>query len=190
MKSLILITAAALLTAGCDKPQEKQAPAETAPKPQGNRRPVTTPPQNGDPAKPTVPAASAAEVEAFFADLEALAKQVESLDKPAANGSPAPDLEALQKSFTALVTRRKELMAGMTEEGKRELAERFAPSMRRVGLGLARHRHAKTMEKLKNTPGLRVPSDGVPPELLDPLPVPSEERPPPPAPGDGAPPPR
>jgi hypothetical protein len=54
---------------------------------------VATTPQAGDPAKPPVPAASAAEVEAFFADLEALAKQVESLEKPAADGSPAPDVE-------------------------------------------------------------------------------------------------
>lgn len=120
MKMWIPLTAAALLITACDKPKEKAPGIVAAPKPEKRLKPTPAP----EPAPPKVSTVTPQELEAFYADVEALSQQVAPLSKPAAEGSEAPDIDALEKAQRALTARRGKLLAGLDDVQKKEFAKK------------------------------------------------------------------
>lgn len=155
----ILITAS-LLTLSCKKQEEaKPAPVVTAPDqaPEKKTRQTVVP---GPPApdqpglalqssQPQAPPPTEEELQTFLADLRKLAGEVAQLP---ADAALTPEVETMQKSYTALIQRRNVLMAGMNDEEKKKLLLELSPLARTIGPTLVRLRFAKSREQMKNLP--------------------------------------
>lgn len=191
--SIPLIIAAALLTFGCEKQEEKKpGPVVTATATEKIRPQVPAPeaeiPNPPAPAIQSKPAPAAPpteeEIQTFLADLNKLAEEVAKLPKDAAL---TPEVEELQKSYTALIQRRGALMAGMNNDQKKKLLEELGPAARAIGPTLVRLRFAKARERMKalpQQPGTTQPPspfDRLAPRLTAPPAEPPVEPPAPPA---------
>lgn len=180
---LPIVIAAVLLFPGCEKQEEsKPAPVVQPAAAEKKTRPIPVPGPPA-PAAPGTPAAAdpavqteapaPEEVQAFLTDLDKLGKEVAQLDP---NAAPSPDVETMQKTFTALIQRRGALMTRMTPEQKKKLMQDMPPSARTISPTLMRLRLAKAREKMKNAVP---PQPGTPP--ADPAPgdlIPRENPPP------------
>jgi hypothetical protein len=121
VKTPILLSLAALLITGCEKPEEKRSSISTTPKPEERLKPATTPQPEAPPPKPV---ASTQELEAFYAEVQAFEQKAAPLLKNPATTADSPELAALKEACDKLLAKRVKLTAGMTLEQRREVAKR------------------------------------------------------------------
>jgi len=132
VKSPILISLTVLLLAGCEKPEEKKSGISSTPKQEDRLKPTATPQPEAQPPKPV---ASPQELDAFYAEVQALHEKAVPILKNPAIHSDAPEVTALKEACGKLMEKRVKVTANMSIEQKKEVAKRTI-ALREVSTGL------------------------------------------------------